>query len=336
MVARVFPKGMAVAGLGGQEFIETSPEPSPSPTPTPTPSITPTQTITPTPTQTPTETPTQTPTNTTTPTLTPTPSSTPIPPILDTFTALEGYSLNRQLKSDATNSFRVRRSSDNVESDIGFIGGVVNIGSLTSFIGVSSGFITTIYDQTGNERHLTQTSLTKQPIVISGGTLFENDGFIYCETDGIDDELTGTTTTSTSQNLYTYSVGNNVLYTQNLPTTHIGAVNTTFWGFAGETDATNVVVLFNTIQYGIGASILPDWAITTNKHFDLTITPARVRITKNGITGETTYQGGGARQRRSGAGVGDIFEISKFQEIIVASTDSDAVRTNQNNFYNYY
>jgi hypothetical protein len=35
VVARVFPKGMAVPGLGGQEFIETSPEPSPTPTPTP-------------------------------------------------------------------------------------------------------------------------------------------------------------------------------------------------------------------------------------------------------------------------------------------------------------
>jgi hypothetical protein len=60
VVARVFPKGMAVPGLGGQEFIEPSPEPPTSPTPTP--SITPTQTITPTPTITPTSTLTPTPT----------------------------------------------------------------------------------------------------------------------------------------------------------------------------------------------------------------------------------------------------------------------------------
>jgi hypothetical protein len=53
VVARVIPKGMAVPGLGGQDFNGETPIPSP----TPTPSITPTQTITPTPTLTPTPTP---------------------------------------------------------------------------------------------------------------------------------------------------------------------------------------------------------------------------------------------------------------------------------------
>jgi hypothetical protein len=87
VVARVFPKGMAVPGLGGQEFIEPSPEPPTSPTPTP--SITPTQTssptptpsITPTQTSSPTPTPSITPTQTITPTstLTPTPTPTPQP-----------------------------------------------------------------------------------------------------------------------------------------------------------------------------------------------------------------------------------------------------------------
>jgi hypothetical protein len=72
VVARVIPKGMAVPGLGGQDFnggatpvppvsptptpTQTS-SPTPTPTPTPTPSITPTQTITPTPTLTPTPSP---------------------------------------------------------------------------------------------------------------------------------------------------------------------------------------------------------------------------------------------------------------------------------------
>jgi hypothetical protein len=68
VVARVIPKGMAVPGLGGQDFNGETPISSP----TPTPSITPTQTITPTPTLT----PTITPTSTITPT--PTPSSQPI------------------------------------------------------------------------------------------------------------------------------------------------------------------------------------------------------------------------------------------------------------------
>jgi hypothetical protein len=63
VVARVIPKGMAVPGLGGQDFNGETPISSP----TPTPSITPTQTITPT------------------PTLTPTPTPSPLPPASITY-----------------------------------------------------------------------------------------------------------------------------------------------------------------------------------------------------------------------------------------------------------
>lgn len=306
----------------------TTPQPPVSPSPTPS--------STSTPTPTPTSSPTPTPTASPTPTPTPTPSSTPIPPILDTYTALEAYSLNRKLKSDATNAFRVRRSSDNSEQDIGFVGNLVNISSLTSFVGGDSGYITTIYDQTGNERHFSQTSLTKQPIVITGGTLLENSGFIYCETDGVDDELTGTTVTTNIQNLYTFNVGNNEYYTQNLPTTHIGGVRVLNWGFQGNSDLTQVVVTTPLTTVTLNSSNLDEWAITTNKHYNLTNATARVDIIKNGVTDTTTYPGGVGKVRRTGAGAGDAFASSKFQEIIVGSTDSDTVRTNQRDFYNYY
>jgi hypothetical protein len=309
--------------------------------PTPTPSITPTQTITPTPTLTPTPSITPTQTITPTPTLTPTPSSTPIPPILDTYTALEGYSLNRKLKSDATNSFRVRRSSDNSEQDIGFVGDLVNISSLTSFIGASSGYVTTIYDQTGNNRDFTQTSLTKQPIVISGGTLLEYNGFIYCQYDAIDDEHISTTTATTIQDLFVYSVGDdNMLYSINSPQTRLGSISQTNWGFSNGERGTNTVILNsppgNFINVSQQSSNTDIWAVSKHTHKNLTLNPASVIVERNGVVNTITYVGGASKVRRGTTGGSIIFDDSKFQEIIIGSTDSDAVKLNQRDFYNYY
>jgi hypothetical protein len=98
-----------------------------------------------------------------------------------------------------------------------------------------------------------------------------------------------------------------------------------------------VVVTVPTTQYSVSASILPDWAITKNSHINLAnLTLARVGINKNGGSGQTIYSGGDSRVRRSGAGQGNIFVVSKFQEIIVVSGNFPSLEINQNDFYNYY
>jgi hypothetical protein len=80
--------------------------------------------------------------------------------------ATVAYSL-RKLKSTTTNVVRVRRSSDNSEQD--FTANEITDGTLTSFCGAGDGFVTTWYDQSGNNRNVTQILATGQPnIVISG------------------------------------------------------------------------------------------------------------------------------------------------------------------------
>ena len=76
----------------------------------------------------------------------------------------------RKLNSNYSGScIRVRRSSDNVEQDIGFVDGVVNIAALQSFVGGFDGYVTTWYDQSGNSNNAIQSIATKQAkIVISG------------------------------------------------------------------------------------------------------------------------------------------------------------------------
>ncbi len=66
---------------------------------------------------------------------------------------------------------RVRRSSDNVEQDIGFVGSALDTAALLSFCGAGDGFVAKWYDQSGNARHLAQANAGLQPRIVSAGAL---------------------------------------------------------------------------------------------------------------------------------------------------------------------
>lgn len=95
------------------------------------------------------------------------------PLLLDFYTgAAIAYSLRKLRAAYFGNAIRVRRSSDNVEMDIGFLSdNTLDTSTLISFIGANSGSITTWYDQSGNGKNLTQTTSAEQPLIISSGTL---------------------------------------------------------------------------------------------------------------------------------------------------------------------
>lgn len=84
------------------------------------------------------------------------------------------YSMGRRLRDAYAGSlFRVRRSSDNAEQDIGFNAGtgLVDSGALTTFVGANDGFVVTLYDQSGNARHATQATAGNQPQVVVAGVV---------------------------------------------------------------------------------------------------------------------------------------------------------------------
>jgi hypothetical protein len=79
------------------------------------------------------------------------------------------YSL-RQLDLVDKNVIRVRRSSDNTESN--FTATQISDGSLAAFVGAGNdGFIRTWYDQSGNGLDLEQTATGSQPQIVSSGSL---------------------------------------------------------------------------------------------------------------------------------------------------------------------
>jgi hypothetical protein len=93
-------------------------------------------------------------------------------PILDLYPgAAAAYSL-RLLRTLYTGyAIRVRRSSDNAESDIGFSGENLDTSALNTFCTGTNGFVTTWYDQSGNANNATQTTAANQPQIVSSGNI---------------------------------------------------------------------------------------------------------------------------------------------------------------------
>lgn len=84
------------------------------------------------------------------------------------------YSVARKIVSNYTGPLiNVRRSSDNATQDIGFVSGTgdLDTSALSTFVGSNSAYVATLYDQSGNGRHLTQATTANQYRIVNAGTL---------------------------------------------------------------------------------------------------------------------------------------------------------------------
>jgi len=117
--------------------------------------------------------------------------------LLDTYSgAAAAYSLRQLSSSYSGNAVKVRRSSDNTETDIGFVGGELDTASLSSFAGAGDAFVVSWFDQSSNSNDATQTNTAKQPKIVSSGAVIVENGKPAVEFDGSDDALSLTSTTA--------------------------------------------------------------------------------------------------------------------------------------------
>lgn len=97
--------------------------------------------------------------------------------------ATAAYSL-RSLTGGDPRVVRVRRSNDDAEQD--FTVSDINSGALVAFVGSGNdGLVTIWYDQSGNDRNATQTTINSQPKIVSSGSLLAN-GLTF---DGLNDDF---------------------------------------------------------------------------------------------------------------------------------------------------
>jgi len=92
--------------------------------------------------------------------------------------AVAAYSLRRLTSEYLGSAIRVRRSSDNSETDIGFTSnGELDSATLLSFAsGSNNAFVSLWYDQTGFDLHQVRTESNQQPQIVSNGSLITDSG----------------------------------------------------------------------------------------------------------------------------------------------------------------
>lgn len=143
----------------------------------------------------------------------------PVSYLLDTYSAAAAYSL-RQLSSSTTNVVRVRRSSDNAESD--FTADEITDGTLTTWTGANDGFVVRWYNQANANPYLYSAYNTvagTQPKLVSSGSVITDGSeptLRFDSTDLFDTNVAATTpwttggdTPSTINDLFTVAKINN-------------------------------------------------------------------------------------------------------------------------------
>jgi hypothetical protein len=253
--------------------------------------------------------------------------------LLDTYpNAAAAYSV-RKLSSTYTGSaIRVRRSSDNTETDIGFSSAFgLDTTSLTSFCSGTNGFVTTWYDQSGNARNATQTTAANQPQIVSSGSVILENSKPSAEFDGSNDFLSYAFSTNLSQP-GTYFVVNK---------------NTTEPGIISSDNDNSRWQIYRTGAIPKPINIFSGTVLSSgNTSSSQLLIFALFNDTNSsiGINNNTATTGSGGTQQNSAIrlGIGSTlgYGANKMQEVILynsdQSTNRTGISTNINTYYAIY
>ena len=122
--------------------------------------------------------------------------------------AAAAYSLRKLRTAYTGSAIRVRRSSDNTETDIGFVSNQLDTAAITTFVGAGNGFVTTWYDQSGNVNNTIQTTSGNQPLIVLAGTLYTLNGKPSVYWDNVSSQylITANFASAISQPISTYTI----------------------------------------------------------------------------------------------------------------------------------
>ena len=106
-------------------------------------------------------------------------------PLLDSYdSAQTAWFIPAQLFSSYTgNAIRIRRASDDAETNIPYSSGLLDESAISAHCGVSEGFLVTAYDQRGNNNDWTQATENKQPKIYDGSAVIKIGSYPAMESD---------------------------------------------------------------------------------------------------------------------------------------------------------
>ena len=84
----------------------------------------------------------------------------------------------RKIRAAQTLCMRIRRESDNAETDIGFSGDNLDTAAIASHCGASNGRVVKWYDQSGNGNDATQATSTSQPRIYNGSAVYTKNSVV--------------------------------------------------------------------------------------------------------------------------------------------------------------
>jgi len=116
----------------------------------------------------------------------------PPPLLLDTYSTdvYAAYSVRELNRSYSGDCLRIREDGGDTEIDIGFSDGWIDTAAIASHCGANNGYVTTWYDQSGNEKNITQSTAANQPLIFNGSAVSTDDnGNVQLEFDGANDSL---------------------------------------------------------------------------------------------------------------------------------------------------
>jgi len=220
---------------------------------------------------------------------------------------------------------RVRRSSDDAEKD--FTASDISGGILVNWVGSGNdGFVTSWYDQSGNDNHATQGTAGSQPKIVDGGTLV-SDGI---EFDGVDD--------------FIYLSSSIALSNGTLFSTHNFELSKGAFGILSSVNGD----YFGLFQSGTGISEVYRNFSVGSEYINGTLTPFTSRIVAHtALTGSkkiATFTGLGSVESVTELGrtnASNTWAVKgSISEIIIYDSDQssnrEAIETNINNYYDIY
>jgi hypothetical protein len=261
--------------------------------------------------------------------------------LLDTYSgAAAAYSMRRLSSTYTGACLKVERSSDGTTKDIGFDeAGNLDVLTLLEFVGTGDGRVHTWFDQSGNSQDTSQTVDGKQPLIVSSGSLIQQNEKPAMRFDGSNDRFPFDNSALDIGSLSSFTVGT-------FDDTTTDQVMLGLSGAVGNKRWYSPYLSGGNFNYGYATSCC---AVTTTADTNQNLHTSIAGSTLGGFQAFLNGSSVGTDTLSSGIDTSNegimnlqnaFYTEGTFQEVIVYSSDQSSnrtgIETNINDYFNIY